>query len=159
MSNPQDTNSPLKIKITEDMKTSMKSGDKKRLAAIKLILAAILDKEVETRQSLTDENIFEILKKLSKKSKESLTHYQEAKRDDLASQEEYELSVFKEFLPEDMTQEEVENLVDEILKEKSITEMSQIGQVMGELKKRSNNRADMGFASKLVKEKLSQTTT
>ena len=159
MSSPQDTNSPLKIKITEDMKTSMKSGDKKRLAAIKLILAAILDKEVETRQSLTDENIFEILKKLSKKSKESLTHYQEAKRDDLASQEEYELSVFKEFLPEDMTQEEVENLVDEILKEKSITEMSQIGQVMGELKKRSNNRADMGFASKLVKEKLSQTTT
>lgn len=159
MSSPQDTNSPLKIKITEDMKASMKSGDKKRLAAIKLILAAILDKEVETRQSLTDENIFEILKKLSKKSKESLTHYQEAKRDDLASQEEYELSVFKEFLPEDMTQEEVENLVDEILKEKSITEMSQIGQVMGELKKRSNNRADMGFASKLVKEKLSQTTT
>ncbi len=159
MSNPQDTNSPLKIKITEDMKTSMKSGDKKRLAAIKLILAAILDKEVETRQSLTDENIFEILKKLSKKSKESLTHYQEAKRDDLASQEEYELSVFKEFLPEDMTQAEVENLVDEILKEKSITEVSQIGQVMGELKKRSNNRADMGFASKLVKEKLSQTTT
>lgn len=159
MSNPQDTNSPLKIKITEDMKASMKSGDKKRLAAIKLILAAILDKEVETRQSLTDENIFEILKKLSKKSKESLTHYQEAKRDDLASQEEYELSVFKEFLPEDMTQEEVENLVDEILKEKSITEVSQIGQVMGELKKRSNNRADMGFASKLVKEKLSQTTT
>ena len=155
MSSPQDTNSPLKIKITEDMKASMKSGDKKRLAAIKLILAAILDKEVETRQSLTDENIFEILKKLSKKSKESLTHYQEAKRDDLASQEEYELSVFKEFLPEDMTQEEVENLVDEILKEKSITEMSQIGQVMGELKKRSNNRADMGFASKLVKEKLS----
>ena len=155
MSSPQDTNSPLKIKITEDMKASMKSGDKKRLAAIKLILAAILDKEVETRQSLTDENIFEILKKLSKKSKESLTHYQEAKRDDLASQEEYELSVFKEFLPEDMTQEEVENLVDEILKEKSITEVSQIGQVMGELKKRSNNRADMGFASKLVKEKLS----
>ena len=159
MPNPQDTNSPLKIKITEDMKASMKSGNKKRLAAIKLILAAILDKEVETRQSLTDENIFEILKKLSKKSKESLTHYQEANRDDLASQEEYELSVFKEFLPEDMTQEEVENLVDEILKEKSITEMSQIGQVMGELKKRSNNRADMGFASKLVKEKLSQTTT
>ena len=60
MSNPQDTNSPLKIKITEDMKASMKSGDKKRLAAIKLILAAILDKEVETRENLTDEIIFEI---------------------------------------------------------------------------------------------------
>ena len=62
------------------MKSSMKSGDKKRLAAVKLILAAILDKEVETRKTLTDEIIFEILKKLSKKSKESLTHYKESKQ-------------------------------------------------------------------------------
>ena len=69
MTASQETNSPLKNKITEDMKSSMKSGDKKRLAAVKLILAAVLDKEVETRKSLTDEVIFEILKKLSKKVK------------------------------------------------------------------------------------------
>tara|TARA_B100001059_G_scaffold169645_1_gene169511 strand:- start:2230 stop:2697 length:468 start_codon:yes stop_codon:yes gene_type:complete len=155
MSNPQETNSPLKNKIIEDMKSSMKSGDKKRLGAVKLIRAAILDKEVETRESLTDEIIFEILKKLSKKSKESLTHYKEANRTDLAEQEEFELSVYKEYLPEDMSQEEVEKMIEDIMKEKSIQEMSQIGQVMGELKKRSNNRADMGFASKFVKEKLS----
>ena len=155
MSNPQETNSPLKNKIIEDMKSSMKSGDKKRLGAVKLIRAAILDKEVETRESLTDEIIFEILKKLSKKSKESLTHYKEANRTDLAEQEEFELSVYKEYLPEDMSQEEVEKMIEDIMKEKSIREMSQIGQVMGELKKRSNNRADMGFASKFVKEKLS----
>jgi uncharacterized protein YqeY len=155
MSKPQETISPLKIKITEDKKSSMKSGDKKRLGAIKLILAAILDKEVETRKALTDENIFEILKKLSKKSKESLTHYKEANRTDLAEQEEFELSVFKEYLPEDMTQEEVQKMIEDIMKEKSIEQMSQIGEVMGELKKRSNNRADMGFASKFVKEKLS----
>ena len=155
MSNPQETNSPLKNKIIEDMKSSMKSGDKKRLGAVKLIRAAILDKEVETRESLTDEIIFEILKKLSKKSKESLTHYKEENRTDLAEQEEFELSVYKEYLPEDMSQEEVEKMIEDIMKEKSIQEMSQIGQVMGELKKRSNNRADMGFASKFVKEKLS----
>ena len=155
MSKPQETISPLKIKITEDKKSSMKSGDKKRLGAIKLILSAILDKEVETRKALTDENIFEILKKLSKKSKESLTHYREANRTDLADQEEFELSVFKEYLPEDMTQEEVQKMIEDIMKEKSIEQMSQIGEVMGELKKRSNNRADMGFASKFVKEKLS----
>ena len=155
MSNPQETNSPLKNKIIEDMKSSMKSGDKKRLGAVKLIRAAILDKEVETRESLTDEIIFEILKKLSKKSKESLTHYKEANRTDLAEQEEFELSVYKESLPEDMSQEEVEKMIEDIMEEKSIQEMSQIGQVMGELKKRSNNRADMGFASKFVKEKLS----
>ena len=155
MSNPQETNSPLKIKIKEDMKSSMKSGDKKRLGAVKLILAAILDKEVETRKDLVDENIFEILKKLSKKSKESLTHYKEANRPELAEQEEFELSVYKEYLPEDMTQEEVKKMIEDILSEKSISQMSQIGEVMGELKKRSNNRADMGFASKFVKEKLS----
>ena len=155
MSNPQETNSPLKIKIKEDMKSSMKSGDKKRLGAVKLILAAILDKEVETRKDLVDDNIFEILKKLSKKSKESLTHYKEANRPELAEQEEFELSVYKEYLPEDMTQEEVEKMIEDILSEKSISQMSQIGEVMGELKKRSNNRADMGLASKFVKEKLS----
>ena len=155
MSNPQETNSPLKIKIKEDMKSSMKSGDKKRLGAVKLILAAILDKEVETRKDLIDENIFEILKKLSKKSKESLTHYKEANRPELAEQEECELSVYKEYLPEDMTQDEVQKMIEDILNEKSISQMSQIGEVMGELKKRSNNRADMGFASKFVKEKLS----
>ncbi|MDA9181520.1 GatB/YqeY domain-containing protein [Gammaproteobacteria bacterium] len=155
MSNPQETNSPLKIKIKEDMKSSMKSGDKKRLGAVKLILAAILDKEVETRKDLVDDNIFEILKKLSKKSKESLTHYKEANRPELAEQEEFELSVYKEYLPEDMTQEEVQKMIEDILSEKSISQMSQIGEVMGELKKRSNNRADMGFASKFVKEKLS----
>ena len=137
------------------MKSSMKSGDKKRLGTVKLILAAILDKEVETRKDLIDENIFEILKKLSKKSKESLTHYKEANRPELAEQEEFELSVYKEYLPEDMTQDEVQKMIEDILNEKSISQMSQIGEVMGELKKRSNNRADMGFASKFVKEKLS----
>ena len=155
MSSTESNNSSLKNKITEDKKSSMKSGDKKRLGALKLILSAILDKEVETRQELTNENIFEILKKLSKKSKESLTHYIEADRKDLAEQEEYELSVFKEYLPEEMTLEEVQKMIEDIMKEKSISQMSQIGQVMGELKKRSNNRADMGFASKFVKEKLS----
>ena len=112
MSNPQETSSPLKIKITEDKISSMKSGDKKRLGAVKLILAAILDKEVEARKPLTDENIFEILKKLSKKSKESLTHYNEANRTELAEQEEFELSVFKEYLPEDMSEEEVQKMID-----------------------------------------------
>ena len=155
MSNPQVANSPLKIKIKEDMKSSMKSGNKKRLGAVKLMLAAILDKEVETRKDLADEDIFEILKKLSKKSKESLTHYKEANRLDLAEQEEFELSVYREYLPEDMSQADVQKMIEDILSEKSISQMSQIGQVMGELKKRSNNRADMGFASKFVKEKLS----
>jgi|TARA_B110000971_G_scaffold207752_1_gene232295 uncharacterized protein YqeY len=155
MSNPQDTNSALKIQITEDKKSSMKSGDKKRLAAIKLILAAVLNQEVDTRKVLTDQDIFAILKKLSKKSKESLVHYQEANRSDLAEQEEYELSIYKEYLPEEMSLEVVQKMIEEIIEEKAITQMSQIGEIMGELKKRSNNQADMGFASKFIKTKLS----
>jgi len=155
MSNPQDSNSSLKIKITEDMKSSMKSGDKKRLAAVKLILAAIINQEVNTRKDLSDENIFEILKKLSKKNKESLTYYREENRNDLAEKEEFELSVIKEYLPEEMPEEEIKQMIEAIISEKSIQQMSQIGEIMSELKKRSNNRADMGFASKFVKEKLS----
>ena len=155
MSNPQDTNSALKIQITEDKKSSMKSGDKKRLAAIKLILAAVLNQEVDTRKVLTDQDIFAILKKLSKKSKESLVHYQEANRSDLAEQEEYELSIYKEYLPEEMSLEVVQKMIEEIIAAKAITQMSQIGEIMGELKKRSNNQADMGFASKFIKTKLS----
>jgi uncharacterized protein YqeY len=155
MSNPQDTNSALKIQITEDKKSSMKSGDKKRIAAIKLILAAVLNQEVDTRKVLTDQDIFAILKKLSKKSKESLVHYQEANRSDLAEQEEYELSIYKEYLPEEMSLEVVQKMIEEIIEEKAITQMSQIGEIMGELKKRSNNQADMGFASKFIKTKLS----
>ena len=155
MSNPQDTNSALKIQITEDKKSSMKSGDKKRLAAIKLILAAVLNQEVDTRKVLTDQDIFAILKKLSKKSKESLVHYQEANRSDLAEQEEYELSIYKAYLPEEMSLEVVQKMIEEIIEEKAITQMSQIGEIMGELKKRSNNQADMGFASKFIKTKLS----
>jgi uncharacterized protein YqeY len=155
MSNTESNNFSLKNKITEDKKSSMKCGDKKRLGAIKLILSAILDKEVETRQELTNENIFEILKKLSKKSKESLAHYNEANRKDLVEQEEYELSVFKEYLPEEMPLEEIQKMIEDIMKENSISQISEIGQVMSELKKRSNNRADMTFASKFVKEKLS----
>ena len=155
MSNPQDTNSALKIQITEDKKSSMKSGDKKRLAAIKLILAAVLNQEVDTRKVLTDQDIFAILKKLSKKSKESLVHYQEANRSDLAEQEEYELSIYKEYLPEEMSLEVVQKMIEEIIEEKAITQMSQIGEIMGELKKRSNNQADMGFASKFIRTKLS----
>jgi len=155
MSNPQDTNSALKIQITEDKKSSMKSGDKKRLAAIKLILAAILNQEVDTRKVLTDQDIFAILKKLSKKSKESLSHYQEANRSDLVEQEEYELSIYKEYLPEEMSLEVVQKMIEEIIAAKAITQMSQIGEIMGELKKRSNNQADMGFASKFIKTKLS----
>ncbi len=155
MPNQSDTNSPLKNKITEDMRTSMKSGNKKRLGAIKLILSAILDKEVETRKVLTDEIIFEILKKLSKKNKDSLAHYEAANRTDLIEQEVYELSVFKEYMPEDMPQEQIQKMIEEIITEKSIQKISQIGEIISELKKRSNNRADIAFASKFIKNKFS----
>ena len=85
----------------------------------------------------------------------SLGHDQELRHVAQRVQEEFELSVYKEYLPEDMSQADVQKMIEDILSEKSISQMSQIGQVMGELKKRSNNRADMGFASKFVKEKLS----
>ena len=153
----QDSNpsSSLKSKITEDMKTSMKSGDKARLAAVRLILAAVKDKEVDLREELDDEKIIEVLQKLAKKIKESIAQYKDANRDDLVKQEEFELSVVSEYLPDNMSEEEVKKLIDKIFQEKSIENMSQMGDVMKDLKQLSDGRIDMALASKLVKEKLS----
>tara|TARA_Y100000590_G_scaffold391566_1_gene468296 strand:+ start:931 stop:1398 length:468 start_codon:yes stop_codon:yes gene_type:complete len=155
MTQDSNSSSSLKSKITEDMKASMKSGDKERLAAVRLILAAIQEKEVALREQLKDEQIIEVLQKLAKKIKESIFQYKDANRDDLVKQEEFELSVVSEYLPDNMSEEEVTKLIDKIFQEKSIENMSQMGDAMKELKQLSGGRVDMALASKLVKGKLS----
>ena len=155
MTQDSNSSSSLKSKITEDMKASMKSGDKERLAAVRLILAAIQEKEVALREQLNDEQIIEVLQKLAKKIKESIVQYKDANRDDLVKQEEFELSVVSEYLPDNMSEEEVTKLIDKIFQEKSIENMSQMGDAMKELKQLSGGRVDMALASKLVKGKLS----
>ena len=107
--------SDLKAQITDAMKSAMKSGDKNTLGAIRLILSAIKDKEIETREDVTDKDVTDVLQKMAKKYKDSISQYSNAGRDDLASKEEFELSVVKNYLPESMSEQETTELIQKII--------------------------------------------
>lgn len=146
--------SALKDRITDDMKTAMKSHDKKRLAVIRLILSAIKQVEVDTRETLSDEDINAILSKMSKQRQESIDQYQTANRQDLVDQEEYEKQLIAEYLPPPMSAEDLSSLVQEKVTALGATTMKDMGKVMAELKPLVAGRADPKQVSDLVKQLL-----
>ena len=147
--------SDLKAQITDAMKSAMKSGDKNTLGAIRLILSAIKDKEIETREDVTDKDVTDVLQKMAKKYQDSISQYSNAGRDDLASKEEFELSVVKNYLPESMSEQETTELIQKIIDDNNISGMNQMGMVMKELKACSDKPIDMGLASQITKKLLS----
>lgn len=147
--------SDLKAQITDAMKSAMKSGDKNTLGAIRLILSAIKDKEIETREDVTDKDVTDVLQKMAKKYQDSISQYSNAGRDDLASKEEFELSVVKNYLPESMSEQETTELIQKIIDDNNISGMNQMGMVMKELKTFSDKPIDMGLASQITKKLLS----
>ena len=147
--------SDLKAQITDAMKSAMKSGDKNTLGAIRLILSAIKDKEIETREDVTDKDVTDVLQKMAKKYQDSISQYSNAGRDDLASKEEFELSVVKNYLPESMSEQETTELSQKIIDDNNISGMNQMGMVMKELKAFSDKPIDMGLASQITKKLLS----
>ena len=147
--------SDLKAQITDAMKSAMKSGDKNTLGAIRLILSAIKDKEIETREDVTDKDVTDVLQKMAKKYQDSISQYSNAGRDDLASKEEFELSVVKNYLPESMSEQETTELIQKIIDDNNISGMKQMGMVMKELKAFSDKPIDMGLASQITKKLLS----
>ena len=147
--------SDLKAQITDAMKSAMKSGDKNTLGAIRLILSAIKDKEIETREDVTDKDVTDVLQKMAKKYQDSISQYSNAGRDDLASKEEFELSVVKNYLPESMSEQETTELIQKIIDDNNISGMNQMGMVMKELKAFSGKPIDMGLASQITKKLLS----
>ena len=144
----------LKQTIQSDMKAAMKGGDKRRLGVIRLILAAIKQIEVDKRIELDDNDVLAVLDKMSKQRRDSLEQYEKAGRDDLAEQESYELEVLKTYLPEALSDEEVDALVAEAIAESGAESPRDMGKVMGVLKPKLQGRADMGKVSGLVKQKL-----
>jgi len=146
--------SALKDRITDEMKTAMKSRDKKRLAVIRLILSAIKQVEVDTRETLSDEDINAILSKMSKQRQESIDQYQTANRQDLVDQEEYEKQLIAEYLPPPMSADELSSLVQEKVAAIGATTMKDMGKVMAELKPFVAGRADPKQVSDLVKQLL-----
>ena len=145
----------LKQQITDDMKAAMKGGDKPRLGVIRLILAAIKQKEVDERIELNDEQILAILDKMVKQRRDSITQYEDAGRTELADQEKFEIGIIQDYLPEQLDEAAMLKMIDEAIAETGAASMKDMGKLMGVLKPKLQGRADMGQASGLVKQKLS----
>ena len=147
--------SELKNVILEDMKNFMRSKDKDSLEAIRLIQAKIKQKEVDERIECTDQNVTDIIIKMVKQGKEAKTQFEKGDRPELAKKEAFQIEVFSKYLPEAMSEEDLEKLVEDEIAKLGASSMQQMGQVMGVLKPKCQGRADMGLLSKLVKAKLS----
>jgi len=146
--------SNLKPHLVADMKSSMKSGDKARLKVIRMILAAIKQVEVDERIELDDARVIAVLDKMAKQRRESISQFEQAGRDDLATIEQAELEVIQHYLPEALSEDEINELIEAAIAETGASDMKQMGQVMGKLKPRLQGRADMGQVSQLIKTRL-----
>jgi len=146
--------SDLKLQITNDMKAAMKGGDKPRLGVIRLIQAAIKQKEVDERIELDDEQVLAILDKMVKQRRDSITQYEDAGRTELADQEKFEVGVIQHYLPEQLDEAAIMQMIDEAVAQTGAASMQDMGKLMGVLKPKLQGRADMGQASALVKARL-----
>ena len=147
--------SELKERIVEDMKAAMRAKEKDRLMTVRSILAVIKQQEVDTREELSDTDVLAILDKLSKQRRESISQYSAAGRDDLVAQEELELGFIQEYLPEPLSDDEIQDLVAEAIASTGANSMQDMGKVMAHLKPLAQGRADMGKISGLIKSALS----
>jgi hypothetical protein len=144
----------LKAQLTEDMKTAMKAGAKDRLAVIRLINAAIKQREVDERIEITDAIVLAVLEKMLKQRKDSIAQFEAAGREDLATVERFELGVIQAYLPAQMSEAELEAAVVASIAEAGASGPQDMGKVMAVLKPKVAGRADMGALSGLVKKKL-----
>ena len=146
--------STLKARITEDMKTAMRGQDKPRLGVIRLMLAAIKQQEVDTRTELDDSTILAVLEKMLKQRRESLRQYTDAGRLDLANQEQFEIGIIQDYMPQALAVDELDALIQQGIAETGATTMRDMGKVMNWLKPQVQGRTDMGQLSGLIKAKL-----
>lgn len=144
----------LKGQIQEDMKAAMRGGDKPRLATIRLIMAAIKQREVDERIELDDAQVTAVLDRMIKQRRESIEQYQAAGREELAAKEQQEIEVIQDYLPEPLTEAEIGQLIAEAIAASGASSIKDMGKVMGQLKPRLQGRADMGAVSGQVKAKL-----
>ena len=146
----------LKRRVNDDTKTALRAGDKRRLGTLRLILAAIKQREVDERVSLDDARVLQVLDKMVKQRKESLAIYTQAKRADLAGQEAFELEIVQSYLPAPLDAARIAALVGEAIQEVAAESLRDVGKVMEVLKPRLQGRADLSEVSRLVKERLAR---
>ena len=144
----------LKDRITEDMKAAMRARETAKLSAIRLLTAAIKQREVDERIMLDDIQVASVVEKLIKQRKDSITQYEAAKRQDLADAEKFELDVLTAYLPQQATADEVVAAIDAAIGESGAKSPADMGKVMGIVKAKLAGRADMGDVSKQIKARL-----
>lgn len=144
----------LKTRLTDDMKAAMKGGDKATLGVVRLVLAAIKQREVDERVELDDAQVLAVLEKMVKQRKDSVQQYAAAGREDLADIERAEIVVIERYLPEKMDEAGIRAAVDAAIAETGASGPSDMGKLMGVLKPRLAGQADMGEVSRLVKQRL-----
>ena len=147
--------SQLKAQIQEAMKDAMRAKEKERLGVIRLILAAIKQREVDERIELNDEQVLVTLDKMLKQRRESISQYEAAGRQELADVEAAEIKIIQTYMPEPLSADDIAAMIDEAVAQTGASEMKDMGKVMGVLKPRMQGKADMGAVSKLIKDKLS----
>ncbi|MGH8326935.1 MAG: GatB/YqeY domain-containing protein [Steroidobacteraceae bacterium] len=145
----------LKERITEDMKSALRAGEKERLGTIRLALAAIKQREVDERITLDDGQVLAVLEKMIKQRKEAITQFQAGGRPDLVAKESAEVSILEGYLPARMSDAELDALIAGAIASSGATSAKDMGKVMALMKSQAQGRADMGAVSARVKEKLS----
>lgn len=144
----------LKLQITEDMKAAMRSKDSARLGAIRLLQAAIKQREVDERIELNDADVILAIEKMLKQRRDSIAAYESANRDDLANVEKYEVSVLQTYLPQQLTEAEVLSILEKVVVETGAVGIKDMSKVMAAIKPLVAGKADMGKISGLIKTRL-----
>jgi len=145
----------LRQRIEADMKTAMRAKDKERLGTIRLMLAAVKQREIDERVTLGDTDILAVLDKMIKQRRDSITQFEQAGRQELADKEAAEVAVIQEYLPAALSDNEVDTLIADAMAASGASSPQDIGKIMALLKPKLQGRADMGLVSRKVKEKLS----
>ncbi len=144
----------LRSQISEDMKTAMRAKDSARLSAIRLLLSAMKQREVDERIELDDTQVIEIIEKMLKQRRDSISQYEAANRHDLADVEKFEVEVLKTYLPQPLTDAEVDAIIAKVISETGAAGVKDMGKVMGLVKPQIVGRADVAKVSGLIKAKL-----
>ena len=144
----------LKDRITEDMQAALKSGDKARLSVLRMALAGIKQREVDTRRPLDDAGVQTVLERMIKQGRDSASQYRDGRREDLVAKEEAEIKVLQTYLPQPLDEAELDTFLSECIEAANATSVKDLGKVMGVIKARAAGRVDMGTVSARVRTML-----
>lgn len=147
--------SELFKKLQEDMKAALKSGNKDRLSTIRMLISEIKKIQIDSKKEITDEDVISVLQKYLKQRKEAYSQYSSAGRTDLAEKELFEINVVQEYLPKPLSEEELSNMVDQVIKQLGATSQKDMGKVIKAVMEKVKGQAEGSVVSGIVKQKLS----